>query len=104
MEAPPENIDDILHLADAQKKCRAEKSGSGNHNCCEEYHDLLQEPHVRPSVQPEIIRRLTNQSQQPTGDTDFCERDQHLARFQPAGVPAHERVEQKKVDRRDETR
>ena len=34
--------------------------------------------------------------------TQIFERDQHLARFEPARVPAHQRVEQKKIDRRDE--
>ena len=34
---PPENIYDVLHFADAQKKRRAEKSGAGNCNCREQY-------------------------------------------------------------------
>src|SRR5262245_17386437 len=98
-----ENVNDVLHLADSQKKCRSEKSGSGNCNCCEEYRQLLEEPHVRPRVQPEVIRRPTDQRQQRTGDTNFSESDQHSASLQPARVPAHQRVEQKKVNRGDET-
>ena len=50
----------------------------------------------------QVIRRPTNQRQQRAGDTNFAKRDQHLARFKPARVPAHQRVEQKKIDRRDE--
>src|SRR5262249_33908427 len=104
MKASPENVNDVLHLADAEKKCRSEKSSYSSCNCCEEYRQLLEEPHVRPRVQPEIIRSPTDQRQQRTSDTNFSERDQHLRRLQPSGVPPHERVEQKKVNRGNEAR
>ena len=52
----------------------------------------------------QVIRRPTDQRQQRAGHTNFSECDQHLARFKPARVPAHQRVEQKKIDRRDEAR
>ena len=100
----PENINDVLHFADAQKKRRAEKCGAGKRNRREEYRQFLEEPHVRPRIQPQIIRRPTNERQQRAGHTNFSKRDQHLARFKPARVPAHQRVEQKKIDRGDEAR
>src|SRR5215469_10287557 len=99
MKASPEDVNDVLHLADAEKKCRSEKSGCGSCNCCEEYRQLLEESHVRPRVQPQIIRSPTDQRQESSGNTNFPERDQHLRRFQPTRVPAHQRVEQKKVER-----
>src|SRR5262249_8216952 len=46
----PENINDVLHFADTQKKCRTEKSGAGNRNRHEQYRQFLQEPHVRPRI------------------------------------------------------
>ena len=104
MKAPSENVNDVLHLADAEKKRRAEKSAYGDCNCRDEYRQLFEEPHVRPRVQPEVIRRPTNQRQQRTSDTNFPERDQHLRRFQSSRVAAHQCVEQKKVDRGNEAR
>ena len=100
----PEDIDNVLHFADAQKKRRAEKCSAGKRNRREEYRQFLQEPHVRPRIEPPMIRRPTNERQQRTGHTNFSKRDQHLARFKPARVPAHQRVEQKKIDRGDEAR
>src|SRR5215471_5153625 len=52
---PPENINDVLHLADAQNKCRREKSGSGKGNRHEQRRQLLKEPHVRPRIEPQVI-------------------------------------------------
>jgi hypothetical protein len=63
----------------------------------------LEEPHVGPRIQPQVIRRPANQRQQRAGDANFSERDQHLARFKPARMPPHQRVKQKKIDRRHET-
>jgi len=97
-----EHINDVLHFADAQEKRRAEKRGSSERDGREQYGQLLEEPHVRPRIQPQVICRPANESQQGACDTNFCERNEHLARFEPACMPAHQRVEQKKIDRRDE--
>src|SRR5437588_4860348 len=56
-DLPPEHIYDVLHFGNAQKKCRAKKSGSSNRNRHEQYRQLLEEPHVRPRIEPQIIGR-----------------------------------------------
>src|SRR5262249_61899340 len=98
----PENINDVLDFAHAQKKRRAEKCGPSKRNCREEYRQLLEKPHVRPCIQPPVIRRPANESEQRTCNANFSECNQHLTRLEPARMPAHQRVEQKKIDRRDE--
>src|ERR1041384_95560 len=104
MEAPPENIDDVLHFTDTQKKRHAEKRRYARRNCSKQYAQLLEKAHVRPRIEPAVICRPTDHRQERARETNFSKGKKHLARFKPARMPAHQRVKQQKINRRNETR
>src|SRR5437660_10140857 len=88
----PEYINDVLHFAHAQKKRRAEKRAAGARNRREQYRQFLEEPHVRPRIQPPVICSPADLRQQRARETNFSERSQYLASIELWGVAAASRL------------
>src|SRR5437773_11677738 len=91
--SPPENVDDVLHLAYPQKKRCAEKCRCTECNGREQDGQLFEKAHVRPRIQPQVISRPAHQRQQRAGETNFYETVQRLECLQPARVLSHKLVE-----------
>src|ERR1051325_10166283 len=104
MKTPPENIDNILYLADAQEKGRAKKYCRAACDHSKQNSQLCKKSHVGPRVEPPVIRPPAKQREERAGETHLCQRDQHLARLQSARVPSHQGVKQKKIGGRNEAR
>src|SRR5690242_946442 len=101
MKTPPENIDNVLHFADAQEKRRAKKYRRAACDHSKQNSHLCKKSHVGPRVEPPVIRPPANQREQRAGETHLCQRNQHLARLQTARMPSHQSVKQKKIDGRN---